>query len=37
MIAYEERSSWVANPKSGHGRLREWFLTRALHYNVFKS
>ena len=37
VTAYEERSSWAPNPKRGHDRLREWSLTRASHYEVFKS
>ena len=37
VTAYDERSYWVPTPKSGHGRLREWFLTTAFHGRVFQS
>ena len=37
VVAYEEKSCWVPNSKSAHGRLQEWSLKRAFHYKVFKS
>ena len=37
MVAYEEKSCWVPNPKSAHGRLQKWSLKRAFHIKVFKS